>query len=72
VTNKAFTDTLARVLARPSLGWVPAPVLRAAVGERARLMLTGQRVLPVALRSAGFRFRYPNLKSALRDLMARR
>jgi hypothetical protein len=71
VTNNEFTQTLARVLDRPRLGWVPAPLLRAAVGERARLMLTGQRVLPSALERSGFEFQHPDLHGALGDLVAR-
>lgn len=70
VTNHKFTATLARLLDRPRLGWVPGPVLRFVVGQRARLMLTGQRVLPTALTRAGFTFEFPSLECTLRDLLA--
>lgn len=69
VTNREFTSTLARVLRRPKLGWVPGPVLKLAIGERARLMLTGQRVIPDALQRAGFRFDFDRLEPALAELL---
>lgn len=70
VTNRQFTQTLAQALHRPRLGWVPGPLLRLLVGERARLMLTGQRVLPAALQQAGFAFEHDTLAAALDDLLA--
>jgi uncharacterized protein (TIGR01777 family) len=49
---------------------MPAPVMRALVGEMAdELLLRGQRVVPAALESAGFSFRYPRLDSALQAIV---
>ncbi len=65
VTMAAFCATLGRVLARPSLLPVPAPVLQLLLGDGARVVLEGQRVLPRRLQALGFRFRYPELSAAL-------
>jgi len=70
VTNAELGRTLGRVLGRPS--WLPTPAfaLRALMGEVADLVLTGQRVVPTQLQAAGFRFQFPELEPALRDLLA--
>jgi NAD dependent epimerase/dehydratase family enzyme len=48
---------------------VPKFALRLALGEMAELALTGQRAVPHALEALGFRFRFPQLEAALRDLL---
>lgn len=69
VTNLQFTQTLGRVLHRPVRLRVPAVALRMALGEMSRLLLTGQRVLPARALESGFRFRFPDLEPALRDVL---
>lgn len=69
VTNRVFTDTLARVLHRPSFAWMPAPALKLMVGEMAHLLLTGQRAVPRGLEAAGYSFEYSELEAALKDLL---
>lgn len=71
VTNREFTDTLARVLKRPSFAWVPGPMLKLMLGEMAHLLLTGQRAVPTALEQAGYKHEYPQLKPALTELVGR-
>jgi uncharacterized protein (TIGR01777 family) len=68
VTNRAFTRTLGRVLARPAVLHAPAFALRALLGEMSTVLLTGQRVLPAAAEQLGFRFTYRTLEPALRSL----
>ncbi len=53
--------------------WLPTPawVLRAALGEKADMILAGQRVIPQKALRSGFTFRHPTLESALRDLLGR-
>ncbi len=53
--------------------WLPTPawVLRAALGGKADMILTGQRVIPQKALRAGFTFRHPELRSALRDLLGK-
>jgi uncharacterized protein (TIGR01777 family) len=70
VTNAEFTRTLARVLRRPAVFRVPGFALRLARGEMADLALAGQRAVPRALEALGFRFRFPALEPALRDLLS--
>lgn len=69
VTNAEFSKTLGRVLKRPALARVPAPVLRLAVGEFSKELLDSRRVLPVGLTDSGYEFRYPQLEPALRHLL---
>jgi uncharacterized protein len=65
VTNAEFTAGLARALRRPALLRVPAPLVRAGLGELSGELLGSQRVLPRRLLAAGFAFRHPDLASAL-------
>jgi uncharacterized protein (TIGR01777 family) len=65
VTNAAFTTALARAVHRPALFWVPAPALRAGLGEMATEVTGGSRVQPTRLLAAGFTFRYPGIDAAL-------
>jgi len=67
VTNRDFTQTLGKVLGRPTLFPVPAAVLKVALGEMARLLLTGQNAHPKRLQDQGFEFSYKDLESALKD-----
>lgn len=69
VTNADFSAALAAALHRPALLPVPAFALRAMLGEMADLLLTGQRVMPVRAQAQGFRFRYSDLFSVLRQIV---
>ena len=64
-TNAEFTRTLGKVLHRPTLFPAPPPVLKVALGEMARLLLTGQKAIPERLTQEKFEFRYPDLEQAL-------
>jgi len=68
-TNAEFTHTLAQTLHRPALFVAPSFVLKLAMGERACLLLEGQRVLPKRLESSNFQFAHPLLAGALQDLL---
>jgi uncharacterized protein (TIGR01777 family) len=72
VTNAQLGRAVARALRRPY--WFPTPafLLRLVLGEKAMLVLEGQRVLPRRLLEAGFEFHHPRLDEALEDLLARR
>ena len=49
---------------------IPAFTLRLLVGEMAvELLLNGQRVVPTALHRAGFTFLFPELDTALEDIL---
>lgn len=67
-TNAEFTAAFAKALHRPALFAAPAPLLKLAMGERACLLLEGQKVLPGKMTAAGYRFQYPSLDDALGNL----
>jgi hypothetical protein len=70
VTNRVFTRTLGRILSRPTLLPMPAFLVRLAFGEMGdALLLSSARVEPARLLASHFRFRHPNLESALRRLL---
>ena len=68
-TNGEFTVTLAKVLHRPAPFVMPAGLLKPLLGERACLLLEGQRVLPNRMMAQGYRFNFASLADALRDLL---
>jgi uncharacterized protein len=70
VTNGELSKTLGRVLHRPAVLPVPGFALRTMYGEMATIVLTGQRAVPARLGELGYRFRYPQLEPALRDVLA--
>ena len=73
VTNAEFTRVLASVLRRPALVPVPAFGPRALLGRDLAdaLLFTGQRIVPRALESSGYRFAHPTLDAALRHLLGK-
>lgn len=68
LTQEDFARTAARVLRRPFWLPVPAAPVRLLLGEQADLLLEGQRVIPRRLDETGFRFDFPDARSALEDL----
>ena len=67
VTNEEFTETLGKILHRPTILPVPEFAIKLLFGEMGeRLLLEGNKVLPKKLQDAGFAFKYPNLEDALR------
>ncbi|PLW73949.1 TIGR01777 family protein, partial [Streptomyces sp. DJ] len=66
VTNAEVTAAMGRVLKRPTLLHVPAPVLRAALGDFSSDVLGSQRVLPRRLLDSGFAFAHPAIDEAIR------
>ena len=70
VTNRQFTEALARRLRRPVLWSVPEWLIRFLIGdERASILLRGQLVKPKRTIASGYLFRYPELVPALDDLV---
>ncbi|GAA6081651.1 epimerase family protein SDR39U1 [Tachysurus ichikawai] len=69
-TNREFTQELGRLLKRPTLLPVPELLLRAVLGrERAAILTQGQRVVPKRTLESGYRFQYPDLTSALQQIL---
>jgi len=65
-----FCRKLGKVLHRPSWMHVPAFMLRLALGEMAEpLLLHGQKMISQKLIDGGFKFQFPKLEDALKDLL---
>lgn len=69
VTNADFTKALASVLKRPAVASVPAFAAKLAFGEFAEEgLLASARVEPKKLVESGFKFVFPDLEAALKNL----
>lgn len=69
-TNAQYTSTLGRVLNRPTVFSLPAPIARLMLGQLAdELLLASQRVDPARLKESGYEYRHPELEEALRYLL---
>jgi NAD dependent epimerase/dehydratase family enzyme len=70
VTNRQFVEAFGRRLRRPVLWSVPEWLICFVVGdERSSILLQGQLVRPKRTLGSGYIFRYPELASALDDLV---
>lgn len=66
---REFYEILGRVLQRPIWLFVPSFFIRLFMGLKGKeLFLSNKRVEPDRLLKSGFKFRYPTLEQALRDL----
>ncbi len=73
VTNAEFTAVLGRVLSRPAFLSVPPVALEVVLGKEmaTEMLFFSQRVVPSKLEGSGFRFRHPELESALRAVLGK-
>lgn len=69
VTNRDFTQALARTLRRPAVFPMPGPMLKLAFGQFAEVLLASQRVLPRVALASGYRFQFAELSAALENLL---
>jgi len=69
VTMNKFSNTLGNVLNKPSKFRVPSGTLRLLLGEMADLLVNGQKVIPEKITEAGYKYKYPLLEKALKDLL---
>lgn len=67
-TNREFTAKFAKALHRPAIFPVPGFALKLGLGGFGGALLAGQRTQTTALEAAGYRFHFPRLEDALRDL----
>jgi hypothetical protein len=68
VSNQEFTQTLGKVLHRPTILPMPAFVLKLALGDMTEILLSGQRVSSEKIEDSGYQFIYSDLESALRSI----
>jgi uncharacterized protein (TIGR01777 family) len=70
VTNSEYTETLGRVLHRPTVLPTPMFALKAVYGgELVDSLVGSQRVVPEQLLASGFEFAHPDLEGALRTAL---
>lgn len=70
VRMNELCQTLGEVLKRPS--WLPVPsfALELLLGDGAKVVLEGQKVLPKQTLASGFQYQYPTLKLALEEILS--
>ena len=68
VRMKEFSSELAHNLKRPNLLPVPAATLKLLLGDGAKLVLEGQKVISLRLKNNFYKFKYPTLQNALSAL----
>ncbi|MBN3922744.1 TIGR01777 family oxidoreductase [Nostoc sp. NMS4] len=64
-----LSQTLGQVMNRPSWLPVPAFAIEALLGDGAIVVLEGQQVIPKRTVQTGFEYKYPNLQSALTQIL---
>lgn len=69
VRNKEFTKAIARALGRPAFFHVPGFMIRLIMGELGGVLLGSQRMAAAELERLGFSFNYPNIDTAMADLV---
>lgn len=71
VNQKSFAGLAALILKKRPLLSLPKGLFQFLLGEQSQLILNGQYVQPKALLDAGFEFKHPTLKEALKDFLER-
>jgi len=70
ITNKELTISLAKILGMPAWVWLPESFARFYFGERACLIVEGRKVIPERIQQeTNFKFSFPNLELALKDIL---
>ncbi len=70
VNNRSFTEALSQVLNRKIwLPAIPGSLLTLLLGEMSKMVLEGSRVSSEKLLKSGFKFRFPLLLDALKDVL---
>ncbi len=69
ISNGDLTKALAKVLNRPAFLTIPFFALKMILGEAAVLLTDIPDVIPKNLISEGFEFRYPEIESALKEII---
>ena len=68
VTNKEFTQVIARIFKKPAIIPLPIMALKIVFGEGASVIYSGQNVIPERLITEGFKFKYPDIESTLKAI----
>jgi uncharacterized protein (TIGR01777 family) len=70
VRNRQLANTLGEVLGRPAIMPAPAFMIRMLLGEFGNVLLDSQHTIPGKLLSHGFEFQYPDIRSALKEVIS--
>ncbi len=70
VSNKDFSDTLAKILKKPAFFQVQKWQLKLLLGDLADSIIASQKVSPKKLIDLGYQFAFPNLRQALENIIA--
>ena len=69
IQMKQFGQKIGTILSKPHWLKVPSFALKLLLGEKSKLVLEGQHVIPEKLLQAGFKFQYPTIDGALKHLL---
>jgi len=70
IRNRQLANTLGEVLGRPAIMPAPAFMIRMLLGEFSNVLLDSQHTIPDKLLSHGFEFEYPDIKSAIKEVVS--
>ena len=70
-TQRELAKAIGRAMRRPAVFPAPAFLLRPVLWGQADIVLHGREAVPAKALAAGYRFRYPTVESALRDVLDR-
>ncbi|MDI6401781.1 TIGR01777 family oxidoreductase [Balneolaceae bacterium ANBcel3] len=70
VTMNVFTRSLGKLMRRPAIFYIPAWFLKGVLGEASTMLTQSSFVIPQKLTKSGFEFKYPELKMALKQILA--
>lgn len=71
-TMKELSQTLGKVLRKPYFLRTPEFFLKLILGKAASMLTISQRVVPQRLLDAGFKFKFPTIEEALKDLLLKK
>ena len=69
IDQEKFSDLLAKTINKKAFFRIPKFALKILFGEQALLFWGGQKVIPRILQREGFRFDFPGVKEALKDIL---
>ena len=70
INHSEFNHTLAKRMNKPFfMPNIPAFVMKLALGEMSSLVLNGSRIDATKIQETGFKFQYPTLEKALKELL---
>lgn len=68
-TNIEFTKEIASLMHKPAFLTVPVFMLKLLYGKGAKIIYSGHRVFPEKLLNQGYKFKFPDINSALEEIV---